>query len=81
MLRFLPHLSSPQYKPPPPWGAQGWGGGAGIQWKRGSPPASLEGTQPMPSHCPPDAKCQPQWHLQPTVTTPNRFGNLLRSAA
>ena len=27
------------------------------------PPLSLEGAKPMPSHCPPDAKCQPQWHL------------------
>ena len=33
----------------------------------GRPPASgtprLQGAQPMPSHCPPDAKCQPQRHL------------------
>ena len=27
------------------------------------PPAPLQGAQPMPSHCPPDGKCQPQWHL------------------
>ena len=27
------------------------------------PPPPLQGAQPMPSHCPPDAKCQPQWHL------------------
>ena len=26
-------------------------------------PPPLEGAQPMPSHCPPDANCQPQWHL------------------
>ena len=26
-------------------------------------PPALEGAQPMPSHCAPDAKCQPQWHL------------------
>ena len=26
-------------------------------------PPPLQGAQPMPSHCPPDAKCQPQWHL------------------
>ena len=32
----------------------------------------------MPSHCPPDAKCQLEWHLSPTVTAPNRFGNLLQ---
>ena len=29
----------------------------------GSPPPPFQGAQPMPSHCPPDAKCQPQWHL------------------
>ena len=28
----------------------------------GTPPP-FQGAQPMPSHCPPDAKCQPQWHL------------------
>ena len=27
------------------------------------PPPPLQGAQPMPSHCPPDAKCQPKWHL------------------
>ena len=32
----------------------------------------------MPSHCLPNAKCQTQWHLQPKVTAPNRFGNLLQ---
>ena len=42
------------------------------------PPPPLQGAQPTPSPCPPDAKCQPQWHLQPTVTAPNRFGNLLQ---
>ena len=26
-----------------------------------------------PSHCPPNANGQPQWHLQTTVTAPNRF--------
>ena len=26
-------------------------------------PHPPQGTQPMPSHCPPDAKCQPQRHL------------------
>ena len=34
----------------------------------GGYPPPLQGAQPMPSHCPPDAKCQPQWHSQPTVT-------------
>ena len=24
------------------------------------PPPQLYGTQPVPSHCPPDGKCQPQ---------------------
>ena len=27
------------------------------------PPPPLQGAQPMPSHCLPDGKCQPQWHL------------------
>ena len=27
------------------------------------PPPPLQGAQPMPSHCPPDPKCQAQWHL------------------
>ena len=53
---------------------------AEMHWKRGRypPPPPLQGAQPMPSHCPPDANCQPQWHLQPTATAPNRFGNLLQ---
>ena len=28
-----------------------------------APPLPLQGAQPMPSRCPPDAKHQPQWHL------------------
>ena len=44
-------------------------------------PLPLQGAQPVPSHCPPNAKCQPQWHLYPTVTAPNRFGNLLQPPA
>ena len=28
-----------------------------------STPHPLQGALPMPSHCPPDAKCQLQWHL------------------
>ena len=35
----------------------------------------------MPSHCLPDGKCQPQWHLQPPVTalatSSNRLSNRL----
>ena len=27
------------------------------------PPPCIQGAQPMPSHCPPDAKCEPRWHL------------------
>ena len=34
----------------------------GCIGKAGHPPP-LQGAQPMPSHCPPNAKCQPQWHL------------------
>ena len=37
----------------------------------GDPPR-LQGSQPMPSPCLPDAKCRL------TVTAPNRFGNLLQ---
>ena len=29
----------------------------------GTPPPSVQGAQPMLSHCLPDAKCQLQWHL------------------
>ena len=47
-----------------------------MHWKPPAPP--FQGAQPMPSHCLPDAKCQFQWHLHPTVTAPNRFGNLLQ---
>ena len=36
---------------------------AGMHWKGGRYSPPLQGAQPMPSHCPPDAKCQPQWHL------------------
>ena len=36
----------------------------GMHWKGGEvPPPPLQGAQPMPSHCLPDAKCQPQWHV------------------
>ena len=53
---------------------------SGLHWSgfliRSHPP--LQGAQPMPSCCPPDAKCQPQWRLYPTVTAPNRFGNFLQ---
>ena len=40
----------------------GGGGGAGMHWKRGGG-VPLQGAQPTPSHCPPDGKCQLQWHL------------------
>ena len=36
----------------------------GMHRKGGEvPPPPLQGAQPMPRHCPPDAKCRPQWHL------------------
>ena len=39
-------------------------GDAGMHWKRGGgTPPPLQDAQPMPSHCPPHAKCQLQWHL------------------
>ena len=41
----------------PPQGCIGKGGGGGHT------PLPLQGAQPMPSHYPPDAKCQLQWHL------------------
>ena len=42
------------------------------------PPPPPQGAQPRPSHCPTDAKCQPQRHLWLTVTAPIRFGDLLQ---
>ena len=39
------------------------GGLPGMHWKGGAPPPPLQGAQPVPSHCLPDAKCQPQRHL------------------
>ena len=47
-----------------------------MHWKMGGKVPPLQDAQPMPSPCPPDAKCQLQWHLQMTVTAPNRFDNL-----
>ena len=36
----------------------------GMHWKGGGyPPPPLQGAQPMPSHCLPDGKSQPQRHL------------------
>ena len=58
------------------------GGGGGVRGRDAlegvEVPPPLQGAQPMPSHCPPDAKCRLQWHLQPTVTAPNRFGSRLQ---
>ena len=57
-----------------------------LHWKGWwvTPPTLSKGAQPMLSRCPPDTKCQPQWHLQPTVTAPtalatpfNRLSNRL----
>ena len=36
---------------------------AGMHWKGGSYPPPHQVAQPMPSHCPPEGKCQLQWHL------------------
>ena len=57
--------------------------GQGCIGRRGvaTPPPPLAGAQPTPSHSPPDAKCQTQRHLQPTVTAPDRFGNPLQPPA
>ena len=47
-------------------GAKDWlekGCEQGCIGRGGGTPRPLQGVQPMPSHCPPDAKCQPQWHL------------------
>ena len=38
-------------------------GRVGMHWKGGRYAPPLQGAQPMPSHCPPDSKCQLQWHL------------------
>ena len=49
---LLNNSASPAPPPPsPPEGCIGRGGG------------TFQGAQPMPSHCPPDAKCRLQWHL------------------
>ena len=39
------------------------GGPQGCIGKGGGNPPPLQGAQPMPSHCLPDAKCRPQRHL------------------
>ena len=44
----------PPPDPPPPQGCIGRGGGT---------PPPLQGAQPMPNHCPPDARRRLQWHL------------------
>ena len=36
--------------------------GGGVHWKGEEVTPPLQGAQPMPSHCLPDAKCQCQWH-------------------
>ena len=52
----LLHFASQEPAPPPdPRDALEGGGGRY--------PSPLQGAQPMPSHCPPDGNCQPQWHL------------------
>ena len=57
-----------QRPPPQPRGVWvgGWGrGGQRCAGKGGGYPPPFQGDQPMPSHCPPDAKHQFQWHLPP----------------
>ena len=45
-------------------GGAGWGGGRGcIGRGEGNTPPPLQGPLPMPSHYPPDGKCQARWHL------------------
>ena len=42
------------------------GGGGGRDALEGGgegTPPPLQGAQPAPSHCPPDTKCQLQWHV------------------
>ena len=84
--RNFPREILPWRNFPPPCSTSGARSQRGLQSTRardalegaGRYPLPLQGAQPMPSHCPPDAKCQPQRHLQPTVTAPNRFGNPLQ---
>ena len=58
MGRFtLERLTTIGRTPPPPWSPS-----LGCIGK-GEAPTPRQGAQPMPSLCPPDAKCQPQWHL------------------
>ena len=67
--QFLHHIA-----PPPNRRLWQWGWGWEVGWgevgpKRPMPtavpppPHPRQGAQPMPSHCPPNGKCQPQWHL------------------
>ena len=43
--------------------SQVWGSGRDALEEGGAPPPPpLQAAQPMPSHCPPDAKCPLQWH-------------------
>ena len=48
--------------PPPSPTAVGYPQGCVGRGRQVTPPP-LRGGQPMPSHCPSNARCQPQWHL------------------
>ena len=52
-----------------------------LEGEGGYAPSPLQGALSMPSHSLPDGKCQALRHLCPTVTAPNRFGNLLQPPA
>ena len=56
-----PHGSCTGGEPAP----MGWRPRPRMHSKGGGapPPPPLHSAQPMSSHCPPDAKCRPQWHL------------------
>ena len=60
---------------------EGGGGGGIAEGRGGYAPAPPPGRPAYAQLRPPDAKCRFQWHLEPTVTAPNRFGNRLQPPA
>ena len=58
-----PHVTVREQEGEGKEGDCGKGWGQGCIGRGGAPPSPLQGAQPTPSHCPPDAKCRAQWHL------------------
>ena len=55
-------VSEPEPPPPPPYACVYVHPRDALEGGE-VPPPSLQGAEPMPSHCPPDAKCRPQRRL------------------